>query len=199
MCVEFVLLEVKVRIVFLGTVGFSLRRDRRYYLGNKCKRVASELLHGKLEPVHGEDDNDNNPFMYQFGKQNYTDPQMLLRKDKDGDHEPYMVEFQRLTNVEHIYSRLPKHIKKQGEKDFWNLGRPTNPELKAKKLRAARESRKLQKGLKGSLVIRRCMWRGTYGRRIGLLVSCLVWEMIRGRFLSLPIIWKEDGVIGDES
>ena len=30
MYTEFVLLEVKVPIVFLGTVGFSLRRDRRY-------------------------------------------------------------------------------------------------------------------------------------------------------------------------
>ena len=28
---EFVLLEVKVPIVFLGTVGFSLRRDGRYH------------------------------------------------------------------------------------------------------------------------------------------------------------------------
>jgi hypothetical protein len=28
-CIEFELLEVKVPIVFLGTEGFSLRRDRR--------------------------------------------------------------------------------------------------------------------------------------------------------------------------
>jgi hypothetical protein len=28
-CIEFKLLKVKVPIIFLGTVGFSLRRDRR--------------------------------------------------------------------------------------------------------------------------------------------------------------------------
>jgi hypothetical protein len=30
-CTEFGLFEVKVPFIFLGTVGFSARRDRRYY------------------------------------------------------------------------------------------------------------------------------------------------------------------------
>jgi hypothetical protein len=30
MCIEFKLLKVKVPIIFLGTAGFSLRRDGRY-------------------------------------------------------------------------------------------------------------------------------------------------------------------------
>jgi hypothetical protein len=29
-CIEFEMLKVKVPIIFLGTVGFSLLRDRRY-------------------------------------------------------------------------------------------------------------------------------------------------------------------------
>jgi hypothetical protein len=33
-CTDFEMLKFKVPIIFLGTVGFSLRRDGRYYTSN---------------------------------------------------------------------------------------------------------------------------------------------------------------------
>lgn len=42
LCIDFEVLKVKVSIIFLGTVGFSPRRDRRYlkaFLQRRCAIV----------------------------------------------------------------------------------------------------------------------------------------------------------------
>jgi len=43
-CIEFELLEVKVPMTFLGTEGFSLRRDGRYASALVLDRVLEALL-----------------------------------------------------------------------------------------------------------------------------------------------------------
>jgi len=44
MCIDFELLKVKVPLKFLGTAGFSLRRDGRYILHSTAMSEIGVLL-----------------------------------------------------------------------------------------------------------------------------------------------------------
>lgn len=85
-------------------------RYRDFFAANKRKRLASELLHGKLEPFAGSDDNEDYPFVYQLGNRDYTAPQTQYRLEGDGTPRAYEASFRFLSHVPHIYRRLPRYM-----------------------------------------------------------------------------------------
>lgn len=122
-----------------------LVKPNEYLLANTRRRIASELLHGRFEPYHGMDDNDNNPFVYQFGQHDYTSEQTKLVLNNDGQPimsgdgpKMYTAKFELLGNLNDIYTSLPSYMRIRGLKDFNNIGKPTIVQVRGRRL--ARET-----------------------------------------------------------